>query len=78
MTQDEVVIALTRMTTQLDSMRTDQLRLEVCFHGVKKEISEIHDAANRWRGGFLVILAIGGMIGWVAAIAPNFMKFMGK
>lgn len=32
---------------------------------VRAEVGEIHAMANRWKGGFIVITALGGIIGWV-------------
>lgn len=48
-------------------------RLEVRVEGIDEWLKSI-DAkqdqilaqANRWKGGFMVILALGGLIGWFA------------
>ena len=36
------------------------------LNAVQKDVSDMKAQANRWKGGFIVILAVGGLLGWVA------------
>lgn len=33
---------------------------------MQQDVSDMKAQANRWKGAFLVILAFGGILGWVA------------
>lgn len=56
---------------QLRGLNDKFERLEKQQNEMKTEIDGIRDAANRWKGGFVVILAIGSIIGWLASIGGN-------
>lgn len=43
--------------------RIAQLSTEV--RHVHEEVSELKAQANRWKGAFWVIIAVGGIAGWV-------------
>ena len=47
-----------RMEESVSHMVADMTTLKV-------DVSEIRAMANRWRGGFIVALAVGGLLGWV-------------
>jgi len=34
---------------------------------VHEEVSELKATANRWKGGFWAIIALGGALGWLAS-----------
>lgn len=40
------------------------------------KLDEIATAANRWKGGFLVIVALGALIGWIVSFASGVGKFI--
>jgi hypothetical protein len=43
-----------------------------------KDVNEIKAQANKFKGAFIVLLAIGGMIGWISDRAWDFYwKFKG-
>ena len=41
---------------------------------VHEEVSDLKAQANRWKGAFWVIVAIGGAVGVVANLAMGWMK----
>lgn len=42
------------------------------------EISEMKNMANRWKGGFLVLAALGGIIGWFLSSIDSISGLMGR
>lgn len=45
---------------------------------IREELSDIHDMANRWKGGFVVVVALGALVGWVLSNLESFLKLIGK
>lgn len=43
--------------------KIDEMRSEV--KDLKDDIAEMKNMANRWKGGFLVLAGLGGLVGWV-------------
>lgn len=60
---------------QLKALNEKFERLEKQQSEMKNEIDGIRDAANRWKGGFIVILAIGSVIGWLTSLGGNIARF---
>lgn len=52
--------------------RIGQLQDEV--RHVHKEVSELKAQANRWKGAFWVMVAIGGIVGTAAHVAIGFFR----
>ena len=52
--------------------RITQLQDEV--RHVHEEVSELKAQANRWRGAFWVILALGGVVGTLGHLVIGWMK----
>jgi hypothetical protein len=44
----------------------------------RKAVDEIHHMANRWKGGFIVIASLGGLIGWMASAYENVFHLFKK
>lgn len=38
---------------------------------INAQIAEIHSMANRWKGGFVVLAGLGGLLGWLVASWQN-------
>jgi hypothetical protein len=45
---------------------------------IREELSNIHDMANRWKGGFVVVVALGAFVGWVLSNLESALKLFGK
>lgn len=58
---------LVALATKHDLLEKKLDGLEREFHEMHKEVSEIHDYANKWRGGFYALTGLGALIGAVAA-----------
>ena len=76
----EMRTQLLLLTGKVERMEADMTnmfkRMELDMLGMARELREIHDAANRWKGGFLVIIALGAVIGWLASIGGSIGKFL--
>ena len=58
MTEGEHIAAL---TVQVQHLTTAVERLDAA-------VARLTTRADRWRGGFLVVLALGGIMGWLVAL----------
>ena len=65
----KIIFQLTDVNKQLSVVQIEVAKLAL-------DIDEINAAANRWKGGFLVIVAFGGVIGWLVSIMSNVGKFL--
>ena len=52
-------------------IRDRELRDEII--GLKHELVNIHMLANRWKGGFIMIAALGAVTGWVLSSWENIL-----
>lgn len=43
---------------------------------LEKEVDSFKTAANRWKGGVVVLVALGSIIGWLAAIWDKIVRAM--
>lgn len=48
---------------------------------VEAELSDLHKdfqgmnaIANRWKGGFIVLVALGGVVTWLSSVGGNILK----
>lgn len=44
--------------------------------GIRKDVTEINEIANRWKGALFAILFLGGAVGGLATFASNIWKFI--
>lgn len=61
-----------------DFAELEEIKNEVMVEEIKNEVMEIHDMANRWKGGFIVIVALGGVAGWILSNIESVLKLVGK
>lgn len=45
---------------------------------LRNEISEMKVMANKWKGGFLVLTALGGIIGWLLSSWSSLTDLLGR
>lgn len=64
---EKVEITVARIEERLTQLQ-DEVR------HVHKEVSDLKAQANRWKGAFWVMLAVGGVVGSVAHIFVGWMK----
>lgn len=52
---------------EITNLDTDMKKLE-------KEVENIYTMANKWKGGLLVLMALGSIIGWIASFSGSIAK----
>lgn len=64
---EPVEVTLARLEERIKTL-SDEVR------HVHEEVSDLKAQANRWKGAFWVILALGGVVGTVAHLFVGWMK----
>lgn len=64
---EKVEITVARIEERLTQLQ-DEVR------HVHKEVSDLKAQANRWKGAFWVMLAVGGVVGSVAHLFVGWMR----
>jgi hypothetical protein len=64
---EPVEITLARLEERIKTL-SDEVR------HVHEEVSDLKAQANRWKGAFWVMVAIGGIVGWVSHIMIGWYK----
>jgi len=64
---EKVEVTLARLEERLTQVQ-DEVR------HVHKEVSELKAQANRWKGAFWVVIAVGGVVGTVSHLFIGWIK----
>lgn len=64
---EPVEVTLARLEERIKTL-SDEVR------HVHEEVSDLKATANRWKGAFWVILAMGGLVGWLTHIFIGWYK----
>jgi hypothetical protein len=64
---EKVEVTLARLEERLTQVQ-DEVR------HVHKEVSELKAQANRWKGAFWVVIAVGGIVGTVSHLFIGWIK----
>ncbi len=64
---EPVEVTLARLEERIKTLSSE-------VRHVHEEVSDLKAQANRWKGAFWVIVAIGGAVGVVANLAMGWMK----
>jgi len=64
---EKVAVTLARLEERLTQVQ-DEVR------HVHKEVSELKAQANRWKGAFWVVIAVGGIVGTVSHLFIGWIK----
>lgn len=64
---EPVEVTLARLEERIKTLSSE-------VRHVHEEVSDLKAQANRWKGAFWVIVAIGGVVGVVANLAMGWMK----
>ena len=65
------------LSEQMRQMNEKLVDLKNDVAELQKEISTIYEMANRWKGGFIVVLSLGGFIGWVVSVSGGIRNLFG-
>lgn len=63
MTEPEYFRAIGRLEAQVQTLTTSILELKTKVDGMDTKLADIDRMANRWKGGFAVVLALGAVAG---------------
>lgn len=66
----------TRRELHIEAMDREIEMLKLQQTDIQRRLSEIDVAANRWKGGFLLMVALGGIIGWLVSIWGSVKKVL--
>jgi F0F1-type ATP synthase assembly protein I len=59
--------AIGKLTYSIEQLTND-------VHEIRTKVEAIEAQANRWKGAFTALLAIGGVIGWFADKIASFVR----
>lgn len=76
-TQHNLDTQVALLNQRLDQIGEKIGDLETSLSNVQKDIENINNMANRYRGGLLVVLALGGLIGWAVTISDKVLHWFG-
>jgi Flp pilus assembly protein TadB len=60
-------ISLAKLEERVESIQDDMKEL-------KTDVTQLRATADKWRGGFWVMMALGGVVGVVANLAMGWFK----
>jgi hypothetical protein len=63
MTEPEYFRAIGRLEAQVQTLTTSISELKTKVDGMDTKLADIDRMANRWKGGFAVVLALGAIAG---------------
>ena len=61
---------------KLEEISRRMERLEADAKAVKDELILMKEIAARWKGGFLVVLALGGLVTWISGVGGGLMRIL--
>lgn len=63
MTEPEYFRAIGRLEAQVQTLTTAITELKTKVEGMDTKLADLDRMANRWKGGFAVVLAFGAILG---------------
>ena len=64
---EPVEVTLARLEERIKTL-SDEVR------HVHQEVSDLKAQANRWKGAFWVMVAVGGIVGWISHMFVGWMR----
>ena len=52
----------------------DMARLEKRVDIIETDIESIHTMTNKWKGGLILLVAVGSILGWFGSVVGNISK----
>lgn len=62
------------LSEQVRQLNENLKYLKSDMEGLRRDISEVHEMANRWKGGLIVVVGLGGVVGWLLSVGSNISK----
>ena len=69
--QITAALNLARLEARLDAQDKTLTHVEATLAEIQAELRAVRAAADRWKGGFLVVIALGGFVSWLLSIGTN-------
>jgi hypothetical protein len=69
-TTDDLVSEIAVLGAQIKAMQED-------IKSMQEQVTNLSELANKWKGALIVILALGGIVGWASTFASNIWKHFG-
>lgn len=63
------------LTQTIENLKTDLSEVNGSIKEIRGEIKNINDMANKYRGGLLVVLALGGIIGTLVTLSDKIVHW---
>lgn len=64
---EDMAVTLARLEERLEHLHKD-------VDEMKADVTELRATSNRWKGAFIVILAVGGLLGFIADWTINLIR----
>lgn len=58
----------------VSAMKDREERTEAEMVNMRRDIDSLKQSASHWKGGFFVIVAIGGVVTWLSTVGSNIIK----
>ena len=78
MNEPEYFRAIGRLEAQVAALTTAITELKTKFDGIDARLDHLDRLANRWKGGFAVILALGALSGFILDNALRWLSARGS
>lgn len=62
---DDVSERLTAVAERVEAAERDRAEMANDIRDIKTEVQSLLIMSSRWKGGFLALAALGGLVGWV-------------
>ena len=67
---------------EADKHRTEEIKelravLDVKLEQISNQLTALTRTATTWKGGFITLVALGGIIGWVVTVGGTVLKALG-
>lgn len=69
----EITIAATQ--TMLSSIKEHHEEIKESMEKMQEEVDNMHEMATRWKGGIAVVLALGGVVGYILSFVSDIWKY---
>ncbi len=71
-----LALDIERARARLENMEHRLSVLEEARISAERKLFSIEAAANKWRGGFLLVVAMGSVVAWLVSVSSNIVKFI--
>lgn len=70
----EAAVDRVRRDVRLEKLEEEVLELKGLLKEVLEKLDAIDVLMNRYKGGFLLLLALGGVVAWLSSVGGNLIR----